>query len=51
VVFVGFAGGHLGCAKPHAKSYDVDQNVGGVAEERQASGEQPANDLDPKNRQ
>lgn len=51
VVFIGFARTHVGCAKPHAKSYDVDQDVGGVAQERQATGEQPTTDLDPKNRQ
>jgi len=39
MVFIGFASSHLGCAKPNANSHDVDQNVCGVAEERQASGE------------
>jgi hypothetical protein len=31
VVFVGFACGHVGCADSHAKSHDVDQDVGSVA--------------------
>ena len=39
VVLIGFASGHVGCAEPHAKGYDVDQDVGCVAEERQATGE------------
>lgn len=50
VVFIGFAGCHVGRSEPNHESHDVDQDVGGVAQECQASSEEPTADLDCENR-